>query len=246
MRAIQIVTCCWVVLATMLLAAPAHAQSLSTIERTIANLPPLDEPLYALAVFGAEQQTRMWVVVDKLSPESTDYDVLYLDLNGDGDLTATEERITTRDDEDRFVIPRLVDPNTGVEHTDFTLRVKNGLHPKHMLSLRWRGEHKMGGGYPVDPEDGYMQFAKSVEAAPIVWFNGDGPMRFQRWIRRPLQIGGETTVKVFLGQEGVGDNAFCAFQQYVLEPGELVDATLVYTDKQGKQREADSHLDLRC
>ncbi len=246
MRAIRFVILCLASLSTVLLGATALGQALSSIDRTIAKLPQLNEPLFALAVLGAQQETRMWLVLDKSSPGATDYDVLFADLDGNGDLTAADERVTVRAAEGRFTIPLLVDPNSGAEHTDFSLRLSGGLKPKHMLSLRWRGQHKLGGGYPVDPDDGYMRFADSPEAAPVVWFNGDGPMRFQPWYDTELAIGGETTVKVFLGQEGVGASTFCAFQEYVLADGELVNATLIYTDTQGKQREATSHLDLRC
>ncbi|MEX0679644.1 MAG: hypothetical protein WD063_21420 [Pirellulales bacterium] len=223
--------------------ATAGGQELKRIDRTIGKLPQLHEPLYALAILGAKKETRMWLVVDKSSPQSTQHDVLFIDLDGDGDLTAENERVSHQDAEGHFKIPVLVDPKSGVEHTDFSLRLSPG---SHMLSVRWRGGHKIGGGYPVDPKDGYMQFGKSPQEAPIVWLNGDGPFRFQPWYNDTLAIGGETDVKLFLGQEGVGANAFCAFQEHVLPEDEFVVAILIYTDKDGKQREATSNLDLRC
>lgn len=226
--------------------ATAGGQELKSIDRTIGKLPELHEPLYALAIFGAQKETHMWLVVDKSSPQATQYDVLYIDLDGDGDLTAQNERVTDQDADGRFKIPVLVDPKSGAEHTDFSLRLSSGSKRSHMLSIRWRGQYKIGGGYPVDPDEGYMQFGKSPEEAPVVWFNGDGPFRFQPWYNHALAIGGETDVKLFLGQEGVGANTFCAFQEHVLPEDEFVVANLIYTDKDGHQREAASNLDLRC
>jgi hypothetical protein len=65
-----------------------------------------------------------------------------------------------------------------------------------MLSIRWRGERKIGGGYPVIPDQGYMQFGTSPETAPIVWFNGDGPFQFQPWYNDALTRSGSPPMLV--------------------------------------------------
>ena len=44
------------------------------------------KPMYALLVFGPEAKTRVWVVQDS--------ETLYVDRNGDGDLTGKDERFT--------------------------------------------------------------------------------------------------------------------------------------------------------
>jgi hypothetical protein len=112
--------------------------------------------------------------------------------------------------------------------------------------LKWRGERNLGGGYPTDPDKGYMRFAKSAAEAPIVWFNGDGPVQFQRWLNPGLSIGGQDDVSLFLGFEGVGPSSFCAYQQYVLPEGEGVRAVLRYNDKEGNKRIAISEITGRC
>ena len=61
-----------------------------------------------------------------------------------------------------------------------------------------------------------------------------------------MRVGSNTDLKLFLGQEGVGTNSFCAFQRHVLPDDEVVIATLVYTDEDGQQQEATSYLDRRC
>jgi hypothetical protein len=65
-------------------AAPAD---LTTIDRTIRKEPAYQskEPLYCLLVFGPQARTRAWLVLDDK--------VIYLDRNGNGDLTEEGERL---------------------------------------------------------------------------------------------------------------------------------------------------------
>jgi hypothetical protein len=65
----------------------AAAVDLATIDRSLRREPTYQSqhPQYCLLVFGPEAKTRVWVVLDG--------DVLYLDRNGDGDLTDPAERI---------------------------------------------------------------------------------------------------------------------------------------------------------
>src|SRR5207249_8779641 len=107
--------------------------------------------------------------------------------------------------------------------------------PTVMVGLNWRGKLRMGGGYPPDPGE-YMQLAPKPQTAPVVWFQGDGPFRFQRWYGKQLTIGGADDFKVFLGQLGWGASSFCAFQEHVLPAAEAVQATLIYHDKDCKER----------
>jgi len=115
-----------------------------------------------------------------------------------------------------------------------------------MLSVRWKGDFKLGGGYPTDPTDGYMKFATTREQAPVIWVNGEAPLRFQNWYSAKLTIGGADDLKVFLGQPGRGPSSFCAIQQHILPLGEIVKATLVYRDGMGKERRATCELNERC
>src|SRR5262249_42662750 len=77
---------------TVLLALTVCGQSvavdLSRIDRSLRKEPAYQSkvPQYALLVFGPQAKVRVWVVLDG--------DVLYLDRNGNGDLTDPGERIT--------------------------------------------------------------------------------------------------------------------------------------------------------
>jgi hypothetical protein len=58
------------------------------IDRTIKTEPAYrsKSPQYALLIFGREAKTRVWVVLDG--------NTVYLDRNGDGDLTGKDERFS--------------------------------------------------------------------------------------------------------------------------------------------------------
>jgi hypothetical protein len=65
----------------------AGAVDLTKIDRSIRKKPVYQskDPQYCLLVFGPEAKVRVWLVLDG--------DVLYVDRNGDGDLTEPNKRI---------------------------------------------------------------------------------------------------------------------------------------------------------
>src|SRR3712207_1181094 len=73
--------------------AAAPAADLAGVDRTIKKEPAYrsKSPKYGLLVFGPRAETRVWLVLD-LAAEPSDPDgsknTLYVDRNGDGDLTA--------------------------------------------------------------------------------------------------------------------------------------------------------------
>jgi hypothetical protein len=72
--------------------ARVGAADLSKIDRTIVKEPAYkSKPKYCLLVFGPEAKTRVWLVLDG--------EVLYVDRNGNGDLTEQGERMEPRKDE---------------------------------------------------------------------------------------------------------------------------------------------------
>src|SRR2546423_1487819 len=87
--------CLAVVLLFGLLAAPLTAVDLTKIDRTILKEPVYKSkaPRYCLLVFGPEAKTRVWLVLDG--------DTLYVDRNGNGDLTEEGERVAAKDDRRR-------------------------------------------------------------------------------------------------------------------------------------------------
>src|SRR5215468_22156 len=71
-------------------AVTAQGADLTKIDRTIAKEPAYkSKPKYCLLVFGPEAKMRVWLVLDG--------DVLYVDRNGNGDLTEKGERVADPD-----------------------------------------------------------------------------------------------------------------------------------------------------
>jgi hypothetical protein len=73
--------------ALLLTAAQAPAAELKKLDRTIARQPAYTskQPRYCLLVFGPQAATRVWLVADG--------EFLYVDRNGNGDLTEPGERV---------------------------------------------------------------------------------------------------------------------------------------------------------
>jgi hypothetical protein len=219
----------------------ADHRDLGKIERTILREPAYvaSRPLYGLLIIGASGKMRTWLVLDKSKADGDTYDVLYADLNGNGDLTESGERFAAREQGNggaAFQLPDWKDPATGATHTNFSVKLHTVPKAYVMVSLMWQNRLRMGGGYPEDPDPGYMQLADRPADAPILWANGDGPFRFQRWYGGKLTIGAADDLKVFIGQQGVGRSSFWAFTQHVLPQEEAVQATLLYTDATGTQQ----------
>jgi hypothetical protein len=247
MRGLTCGVACWL---TVTMACPAdELPDLGKLDRTIRKQPTYTakQPLYGLLVFGPKADKRVWIVLDKSKPDADHYDVLYVDRNADGDLTASDERLVAKQEGGNsiFTLAKFSDPALDTEHTDFSVRVSGKERPDVMVKLKWRGKMSMGGGYPPDPGD-YMKLAPEPQKAPVVWFQGDGPFRFQRWYGGQLTVGGADDFKVFLGQAGHGPSSFCAFAEHVLPEGEAVQATLIYTDADGKERREVCPLKQRC
>jgi hypothetical protein len=73
-------------LTLLCLTAPSPAADLGKVDRTIKREPACKgQPKYCLLVFGPEAKTRVWLVLDG--------DTLYVDKNGNGDLTEPGEGV---------------------------------------------------------------------------------------------------------------------------------------------------------
>src|SRR5215831_909330 len=74
-------------IALLVWAGAAGAADLTKVDRTLKKQPAYQgKPKYGLLVFGPEAKHRVWLVLDG--------DTLYVDKNGNGDLTDKGERVT--------------------------------------------------------------------------------------------------------------------------------------------------------
>src|SRR5260221_55230 len=75
----------WIVLTV----SAGIAADLAKVDRTIIREPAYQStPKYCLMVFGPEARTRVWLVQDG--------DTLYVDRNGNGDLTDAGEKVAAK------------------------------------------------------------------------------------------------------------------------------------------------------
>jgi len=86
---------------------------LQSVDRRIQKEPEYiaRRPLYGLLVFGPAAQKRIWLVLDHSEPEAELYDVLYVDLNANGDLTESTERFVgqVQGNDVSFRLPELIE-----------------------------------------------------------------------------------------------------------------------------------------
>ena len=233
-------------------ARAAEPTELNQIERQIKRQPAYtaEKPLYGLYVFGPGAKTGAWAVLDKSAAENKQYDILYFDRNGNGDLTEKNERIvgelSERGQSVSFSIGDFTDPRTHDVHTSLTLTRDAGDDGSVMLRLKWRDREMMRGGYAEEPGP-YTQFATTVAEAPILWFDASGEFGVQPWmLKKDITIGGSADVRVFLGHEGSGKNTFCAVSQGFLPSDVSVLATLIYTDSEGREQRQPNEFSKRC
>jgi hypothetical protein len=100
-------------LAAFALSAAPVSADLTKIDRAIRKEPAYQaSPKYCLLVLGPEAKTRVWLVQDG--------DVLYVDRNGDGNLTEKGEAIKGR--EEREDLPPAKNAATGKEPGKVSLR----------------------------------------------------------------------------------------------------------------------------
>jgi hypothetical protein len=211
------------------------------VDRTIRKLPGLlakRPPLYGLFLFGPDGKRRVWAVLDATG-EGT-YDVLYLDRNADGDLTAANERIAGEGG--IFEVGDFTEPGTDVIHTGFRITwTKDGTRYR----MKWGGGAITMGPYGPAPGT-YADFAPSPAEAPIFVPGTERPFEFEHWMSGTLKRGQKTYFKVFMGNRGDRRGAFTCVDDTFLPKDEFVAAELRYRDGQGKEQRAIAELKERC
>lgn len=227
------------------------------VERTIAKEPAyVAVPRYALFVLDPAGTFRTWAVVDRSAPDARFYDVLYFDLDGDGDLTESGERFTGvhRPDgapagiEMTFKIPEIRVPGSNLVHTKFWLSTA----PKKDRSgfwfqMYWGGKTEMSGGYGRTGSN-TTAWGTSVAAAPIFRPCPDGVLTFATWSELPeLRPGGEGHLNVIVGNPGSGPDTLAVVDENFLDlkRDELL-VTVVAQDRDGKPVQATSRIQEHC
>jgi hypothetical protein len=186
----------------------ASAFDLTTIDRRISKEPPYQgKPKYCLVVFGPKAEKRVWLVLDG--------DVLYVDRNGNGDLTEYGKRVERYKSPDpeppgaakllSFSVKNLTDTNGKAEHLYVHF---DG--PRAGLFWGSVGFQTVCGGYFGQP--GVLQFANRAQDAPVVHFGG--PLRLG-FVKPPTFRSGppspdepDRVLEVNIGTQGLGKGTF--------------------------------------
>ncbi|HIF34030.1 MAG TPA: hypothetical protein EYQ75_20750 [Planctomycetaceae bacterium] len=181
------------------------AFDLTKIERHIERQPEYttDAPGYCLLVFGPEAETRVWLV--------NDGNVLYVDRNGNDDLTEVDERV--------------IQPETSTSRTFDAGLIRDQLARGYSLRVYMQSDGtaklrvKQGSGnyqYAGWSKATKPRFANKPEEAPIIHFGG--PMTFGQYGPRqslPRDIEGKsyrkTSLKLMIGTPGIGEGSFASY-----------------------------------
>ncbi|MSU80007.1 MAG: hypothetical protein EXS16_18195 [Gemmataceae bacterium] len=192
-----------ILLATLVassLNTPPPPVNLAAIDRVILMEPTyVGKPRYALLVFGKDARTRIWIVRDDKS--------LYVDHNGNGDLTEPSERMDNQ--YGSFNIDQLVERN-GTVHRDVYFHVAS--NDKFRIRL---GQHRQGRTQYVGW--GRMEmptFGDRPDNAPIIHF--DGPLTLANYGPTYTMPRGDGTnrshkLRLLLGTPGIGAGTFASF-----------------------------------
>lgn len=182
--------------------APSAKSALDTVERKLVKEPKYNSPpKYGLIALGANAKAKVWMVEDGKT--------LYIDKNGNGDLTddgppvdPTNVRDLGKGHWDFDYVLDAITPADGSRHTEFCLRRWNygQKEDSYGLSLGVYGQMPMYAGW-------FGTFwAASPQTVPIIHF-GD-PLE-PRIMRRKEFVMGERSARLSVGfmNNGLGEGA---------------------------------------
>jgi hypothetical protein len=208
-----------------------RAVDLDKIDRPLAKEPAYQSkaPKYAFLAFGPEERTRIWLVLDGTT--------LYVDRNGNGDLTEAGEEVVGKkgdaifaDEVYTFAIGELRDG--GRRHLNATLTVSEtkampdrgagGTEFSIRMDVDMPGYRGFGEGGRVmqmaGPSDlnGNLEFADRPQDAPVLHFGG--PRTIALSGRPTFRVNREMELYLVLGTPGRGKGTFVYYAYEGLIP----------------------------
>jgi hypothetical protein len=206
-------------------AAFAWAADQVKIDRSIIKEPAYQSnaPRYCLLTFGREGTTRVWLVFDSildgLKPGNAK-NYLYVDRNGNGDLTENGERVEAIVHEREMLhtlgpsvplikVHLLEFPIGEIKARDGTIYkdVKVIVHP-FLGRERPCTVYASVPGSRTQRSELNLVFANRPENAPVVRFGGSMTMRFALGIAQPLSLSDEFNLQAEVGTSGSGPGSF--------------------------------------
>lgn len=164
---------CLVAAGLLITCSLAGAADLTKIDRTVAKEPAYKtHPKYCLLVFGPEPKNRFWLVQDG--------DTLYVDRNGNGDLTAPDKRAQLKNGGNQnyrnFDAGEIHDgslTHTGLSVSQFLVSSESVGNPKEFERIKKSGPEPWTWWVRITAErspDDSRQLPKQIKYVA----NGDG------------------------------------------------------------------------
>jgi hypothetical protein len=217
-------------LSWLVLSSAATAADLATVGRKIVKEPAYrSRPKYCLLVFGPEAKARVWLVLDG--------DTLYVDRNGNGDLTEPGEKVAAEKRKDRapddqnytFAAGELREG--GKRHLNLTVsvsdldRVKNSLPEAKPLLERDPNAREYGvqlevevPGYQGTGTGGRLVQGAGLDARGLLQFadrpqdapiiHFRGPRTMSLYQQTTLWLDRSNNLALVFGTPGVGAGSF--------------------------------------
>jgi RNA polymerase sigma factor (sigma-70 family) len=185
-------------------AAPEIPAALRGLDRTIKKEPKYaGKPLYLLLVFGAEAEFKVWAVLDGTT--------LYVDRNGNGDLTDDGEKVEGEGPAGRgaaFRIGDLTDAAGKTKHTDLmfsSIRIGERAVMAR-IAVRTGGTTLQLAG-PTN-----LRLTESPADAQVIHF-GSSALTVRPSIALPgvPDAGAASEFRVQVGTPGIGPGSFASF-----------------------------------
>lgn len=173
----------------------ARGADLTKIDRTLAKEPTYRaKPRYCLLVFGLQANSRIWLIQDD--------DRLYVDRNGNGDLTEKGEHLATvkyLDGSCKWTVGDIVEADGTTRHAGLQVSFRRD---SYLLQLRQTADGLL---QEVGNELGNLRFSDSPKNAPVVHFAG--PLTFLLQTPPRLIPGKEAHFIAMIGTPGLGEGA---------------------------------------
>jgi hypothetical protein len=132
----------------------AHGVDLAKIDRVTAKEPAYQSktPKYCLMVFGPEAKTRVWLVLDG--------EVLYVDRNGNGDLTGADKRVEKSRNDGKFRVGSITAADGKTQYFDIKLLLFGKAGFRILLKA------KLGRVYQYITDEDELRFADRPQDPP--------------------------------------------------------------------------------
>jgi hypothetical protein len=216
----------------LLLGAPATAADLSKIDRRLVKEPIYTgKPGYCLLVFGADAKARVWLVKDG--------NTLYLDRNGNGDLTEAGEPLAGKGGKPLAVaITAVAGKKYHIRQCNLT---KFGGSKGQQVYCHIAID--VGGAFG---QYAFVGFADTPRKAPVVHF--DGPLTIEVADKKVTLVRGRkpTDLGVTMVTRGLGSTVLVDYNGIPRNAHPVVEVEFPNKEPNGKPVTARYTLKLRC